>query len=133
MRIPAPIAATLVLALGATLGALLRYYGTLWATAHFGAGFPYGTLLINVSGSFILGCFLTLASGPLAQRPLLHLFVATGFCGSFTTFSTFSYETVALLARGDFIAGAANALGSLALGILGVVLGAALIRALFPA
>ncbi|MFN8505315.1 fluoride efflux transporter CrcB [Kouleothrix sp.] len=120
----------LILALGATVGAALRYYGSLWAASLFGPAFPYGTLIINVSGSFILGCFLTLATERLAISPQLRLLVATGFCGSYTTFSTFSYEAVGLLTKGSYLAGGAYLLGSVALGVAAVVAGAALARAL---
>jgi CrcB protein len=121
-----------ILALSATLGAALRYYGTLWAAARFGIAFPYGTLLVNVLGSFILGCFLTLAAQLIVISPEIRLFVATGFCGSLTTFSTYSYETVALLEKGSYMMSGLYLFGSMALGILSIVLGAALARALFP-
>ncbi len=122
----------LILAIGATAGATLRYYMSIWAAARFGTAFPYGTLLVNVLGSFILGCFLTLATQRLAISPQMRLLISTGFCGSLTTFSTLSYETVGLLNEGDYLASALNAFGSLALGLACVVLGAAVARALTP-
>lgn len=121
----------LILAFGATLGAATRYYLTLWMTARFGTAFPYGTLLVNLIGSFILGCFLTLAIGRFEISPQVRLLVATGFCGSLTTFSTLSYETVTLLERGSYLAGLLNAFGSLALGLGSVVLGAIVARVIF--
>ena len=120
----------LILALGATAGAAARYYGSLWAAERFGVAFPYGTLLINATGSFILGCFLTLATERLPIGPQLRLLVATGFCGSYTTFSTFSYEAVALIGKGSYLAGGAYLFGSVALGVLAVAAGVALARAL---
>jgi CrcB protein len=120
----------LVLALGATLGAAARYYVTLWMTARFGAAFPYGTLLINVLGSFLLGAFVTLSSEWSAIGPELRLLVATGFCGSFTTFSTFSNETLFLLTSGHYIGAVVNVVGSVLLGLGGAVLGVMLMRAL---
>lgn len=122
----------LLLALGATLGATLRYYATIWAAARFGTAFPYGTLLVNLVGSFVLGGFLTLATGRFAVSPEMRLLIATGFCGSLTTFSTFSYETLALVNAGNYLTGLLNAFGSLALGLIGVAVGATLARALFP-
>nr|MBA3531074.1 fluoride efflux transporter CrcB [Ardenticatenales bacterium] len=117
----------LALALGAIAGALLRYQATLWAAARFGTGFPYGTLLVNLVGSFILGFFLALATrGGVVAHPTLRLFVATGFCGSLTTFSTLSYETVLLLTDGRLLPALLNAAGSVVAGLLCVVLGAAL-------
>jgi CrcB protein len=127
------IVTILILAVSATLGAALRYYASLWAAAQFGTAFPYGTLLVNVVGSFILGAFLTLATQRIIVSPALRLFVATGFCGSLTTFSTYSYETVAMLEQGSYLTGALYLFGSLALGIVSVIAGAALIRALFLA
>lgn len=120
----------LVLALGATVGAAARYYGSLWAVQQFGAGFPYGTLAINMLGSFVLGCFLTLAAARPAIGPHARVLVASGFCGSFTTFSTFSMEAYSLLLAGRYLAGAGYLLGSLLLGVLAVVCGVALARAL---
>lgn len=99
--------------------------------ARFGPAFPYGTLLINVIGSFILGCFLAASATRSAAHPQLRLLIATGFCGSFTTFSTFSYETVALLSDGRYVAGTINIVGSVALGLISVLLGIALARAVF--
>ena len=129
---PRPGALTTIMVLGvsATLGAAARYYMTLWATAQWGDGFPYGTLLINVLGSFILGAFLTLSPETRPLDPTLRLLVATGLCGSFTTFSTFSYETVRLLAGGRFTAATLNVVGSVALGLAGVIAGALLSRTL---
>lgn len=119
-----------LLAVGATLGAATRYYVTLWAAQQFGVGFPYGTMIVNVVGCIILGGFLTLA----AERPYVssetRLLISTAFCGSLTTFSTFSYETVALLSSGNYMAGVLNVVVSVALGLLGVLLGIVLVRSL---
>ncbi|MBK9941917.1 MAG: fluoride efflux transporter CrcB [Kouleothrix sp.] len=120
----------LVIALGATIGAAARYYGSLWAVQQFGPGFPYGTLAINVVGSFILGCFLNLAAVRHDIGPQLRLLVATGFCGSFTTFSTFSFEAVALLNAGRYLSCGLYLFGSLALGVAAVMFGALLVRLL---
>jgi fluoride exporter len=123
------MSAIVALALGATVGALLRYETTLWAAARFGTTFPYGTLLVNLVGSFILGFFLALSTRvTLAGYPTLRLFVVTGFCGSLTTFSTFSYETVVLMSEGRLLSALLNALGSMAAGLLCVFLGAVLAR-----
>ncbi len=120
----------LALATGATLGALLRYYVTLWAVARFGSTFPYGTLLVNLAGSLLLGFVLALSAARSDLSPTVRLFIATGFCGSLTTFSTFSYETLSLFERGNLAAAALNAFGSMGAGLAAVFLGAALARAL---
>ncbi len=118
----------LVLALGATAGAAARYYGSLWALERFGPAFPYGTLAINLLGSLILGFFLNLAAARHDIGPQLRLLVATGFCGSFTTFSTFSFEAVAMLNAGRYLACGLYLFGSMALGVAAVMLGALLVR-----
>ena len=82
---------------GGMLGAPARYCLGRWATAHWGNAFPWGTLLINLSGSFALGLFLTFVMERHPTRAAPRLFVATGFLGAYTTFSTFSYETVRLI------------------------------------
>ena len=133
MRARRVITTILILALSATLGAALRYYASVWAAARFGTAFPYGTLIVNVLGCLILGAFLTLATQRLAISPEQRLFVATGFCGSLTTFSTYSYETIALFDRGDYLISGLYLFGSIALGLLSVILGVALARALVPA
>jgi len=111
--------------LGGFLGANSRYLVVLWAARVWGADFPYGTLLVNVVGSFILALFLTLTTGKLAVPPETRLFVAVGFLGSFTTFSSFSYEWYQLVAQGRWTAAGLDFLGNTVLGLIGVVAGIA--------
>jgi CrcB protein len=118
-----------VLALSATLGALLRYGLTLWATARFGGAFPVGTLLVNAIGCLVLGFFMTVATERLTLSREVRLFVATGFCGSLTTFSTFGYETVMLWLDGRYVVALVNVVGSLVVGVGCVVAGVVLARA----
>lgn len=116
----------LVIALGAVLGANLRYLIGLYAAQQFGTAFPYGTLFINVTGSFVIGLFLTLAAERLAIGPLWRLFFATGFLGAYTTFSSYTYEAAVLLRAGAFGPAALYLLGSVAGGMLGVLAGIAI-------
>ncbi len=109
--------------LGGFFGVNARFIAQQWAAARWGSGFPYGTMLANVSGSFIIAFFLTLASGRLPISPEARLFVAVGFLGGFTTFSSFSFETFALLQQHGWQAAAINFLGNTILGLLGVLLG----------
>ena len=109
--------------LGGFLGANARYLVQLWAANHWGADFPYGTMLANVSGSFIIAFFLTLATGRLSIPPELRLFVAVGFLGGFTTFSSFSLETFRLIEQNGWGAASINFLGNTVMGLIGVVLG----------
>jgi fluoride exporter len=112
-----------MIAIGATLGSFARFGLVEWTNLFLGGEFPYGTLLVNVLGSFILGFFLTLATGRLEISPNIRILVATGFCGSFTTFSTFSFQVVQLLQEGSYVAGLVYPLISLLGGVLAVVLG----------
>ena len=86
----------LLIALGAALGANARYLVGVWAANRLGADFPYGTLLVNVSGSFILGFLLAAATGRGSLSPEMRLLFAVGFLGSYTTFSSFAVESVNL-------------------------------------
>jgi CrcB protein len=108
---------------GGFLGANARYLVGLWAADRFGTAFPWGTLLINVSGSFVLGFYLTLATERFVGRSTTRLFLATGFLGAYTTFSTFSYETVQMAAAGAVLPAAGYVAGSLLLGIAAAVAG----------
>lgn len=116
--------------LGGVLGANARYQVGNWAAARWGTVFPWGTLIINVTGSLILGFFLTLVTERFSGRPTTRLFVATGFLGAYTTFSTFGYETVGLLQHGDLLRALAYVGASLILGLIAVLLGIAGARAL---
>ena len=92
----------LYVALGSALGGMARYGAGLAAVRLWGTGFPWGTILINVVGSFVIGFFgtLTLPDGPLPAATGLRVFVMVGICGGFTTFSSFSLQTLEL-ARDD--------------------------------
>ncbi len=116
----------LVIALGGSLGAYARYGLGVWAADRFGAHFPYGTLLINVTGSFVLGLFLTLTAERFTVDPRWRLLFATGFLGAYTTFSTYTYESVQLILAGQWQAGVGNLLASNLLGLGAVALGIAL-------
>jgi CrcB protein len=92
----------LIIAAGAILGALSRYGLGEWAKAQFGDSFVIGTLLINLIGSFLLGLFLTLRLDRGFFTPAVHLFIAVGWCASFTTYSTFSWDTYRYIQEGNF-------------------------------
>jgi CrcB protein len=120
----------LLIALGAAIGANLRYALSLWAARQWGAAFPYGTLLINVLGSFAIGVVLTLAATRSAISVPWRLLLVTGLLGGFTTFSTFSYETYQLLVEDSLLLASLNILSSVGISLAGVVLGAVLARLL---
>lgn len=118
----------LLISLGAALGASLRYGFSLWAAQQWGSTFPYSTLIINVSGSFCIGFLLLLASAQPSISVEWRLLLITGLLGSFTTFSTFSYETYDLIVHGNWFAALLNLLGNTGLGLIACFLGAALAR-----
>jgi fluoride exporter len=113
----------LLISIGAVLGANARYWLGVWCAEKWGAAFPYGTLLINLTGSLILGFFMTVATERFLLDPRWRFLVAIGFLGAYTTFSTYTYESYSLLTRGQWVAGLANLLGSSLLGLAGVGLG----------
>jgi fluoride exporter len=115
-------------AVGAAVGANLRYLISLWAAQRLGAAFPYGTLIINVVGCLVIGVLLTLAAYRLTLSEPIRLLLVTGLLGGFTTFSSFGWETYALIVAGDWRAAGLYVAGSVVLGLLGVFLGAGIGR-----
>jgi CrcB protein len=109
------------------LGAIARYFVATLSGRFFGTRFPIGTMIINISGSFILGWFMTRVQERVVVSDAVRLAVAVGFVGAYTTFSTLMYESSALFEDGSGNKAVFNLLGSLALGLLavraGVVLG----------
>lgn len=113
----------LIVALGGAAGAVTRYAVATWAQARWGTGWPYGTFLINLSGSFLLGLFAALALR-FAWNDHWRLLIAVGFLGAYTTFSTLSLETLNLLADGrQYRAAALNLIGSMLVGCCAAYLG----------
>lgn len=96
------------ISLGAVLGANLRYFLSKIITRFSDAAFPVGTLLINVTGSLILGFFLIWTTERVLANPLWRWLIAVGFCGSYTTFSSYAFETMAYLEQGNWGLFAAN-------------------------
>lgn len=121
--------AVLAVAVAGAAGALARWGLATWTGQRF-PGFPWGTLLVNVTGSFALGLLFILLTERTGASATTRLAVTTGFLGAYTTFSTFSLETARLLEDGAFGQAGLNILASLALGLIGVWLGIALGRAI---
>ncbi len=120
----------LAVAIGAAIGANLRYGLSLWAVQRLGTGWPYGTFIINVLGCLAIGALLTLAATRLPLSEPARLLLVTGLLGGFTTFSTFGYEGYQMISVGEWL-GAALYLGaSVVAGLLAVFLGAGLARLL---
>lgn len=115
------------LAIGGVAGTIARYAlgGVVYQV--FGANFPYGTLIVNLSGCFILGFLTVLAEEKFLLSPNLRLLLMIGFCGAFTTFSTFIFETNHLIRDGETLKAFANVLASVIVGFflfrLGILVG----------
>lgn len=118
----------LAVALGAAVGANLRYGLSLWATQRLGTSWPYGTFIINVLGCFVIGALLALASTRLPLSEPVRLLLVTGLLGGFTTFSSFGYETYTLITRGNWFGAGLYIGASVVVGLLAVFLGAGLVR-----
>ncbi len=106
--------AWVAVALGGAIGSVARFWMTGAMTALTGPRFPWGTLLINVAGSFVIGLVagITLTSHRIGMHPDIRIFLMTGVCGGFTTFSAFSLQTLELLQSGDVVPAFGYALGS---------------------
>ena len=116
--------------IGGFFGAMARYGVNTWLTTRWGTAFPYGTLFVNVSGSFVLCLIVAMLSRGFDVAPALRLALTVGFLGSYTTFSTFSADTLLLLENGDTLRGlayvAASVVGGGLMGAAGLLLGRSL-------
>ena len=119
-----------LISLGAVVGANLRYAVNRLALKYLSASVPYGTLIVNVTGSFVLGFFLAWTTERVLANPHWRTLVAVGFCGAYTTYSSYGFETVALLEQGHYGLATANFLANNVLSLLAVIAGMALARAL---
>ena len=118
----------LAVALGAAIGANLRYGLASWAAQRLGTGWPYGTFIINVLGCLAIGALLTLAATRLPLSEPLRLLLVTGLLGGFTTFSTFGFEGFTLITSGNWVGAGLYLVGSVVVGLAAVFLGASLVR-----
>ena len=118
------------LAAGSLAGGLARYVFSGAAHRLLGAGFPYGTMAVNLLGCFLIGFLDALAQERMALGAAGRMFLMVGFCGAFTTFSTFALETSALLREGDWARAAVNVGVAVAAGLILVRAGVATARAI---
>lgn len=114
--------------MGGFIGAVTRYLVTGWVEKLFKGTFPFGTLTVNLIGCFLLGFIYTLTLEREIVDPLIRIAITTGFLGALTTFSTFSYETLALLEGKNYFLGLGNVVISLLLGLFLAWLGIAIAR-----
>ena len=120
----------LVISVAAIMGANLRFFLSRLAAKEFGPIFPAGTLIINIVGSFIVGFFVIWTSERVLLDPRWRLLVVVGFCGSFTTFSSYAFETMSFFEQGQWALMATNILGNNILCLAGALAGMALARVL---
>ena len=120
----------LAISLGAVAGANLRYWMSRYAVRLLGPVFPFGTLAINVLGSFVLGFFLVWTTERTIADPRWRLLIAVGFCGGFTTFSSYAYETMVFFEQGQWALLTANFVSNNLLACAGVLAGMAVARVL---
>ncbi len=118
----------LAVAVGGAAGAVARYLVMSWTTRWLGHGFPYGTLVVNIAGSFILGALIETMALKWSIGQELRALLVVGIMGSFTTFSTFSLDVVTLSDRGDWGAAAGYMLCSVVLAVGGFRAGRAVAR-----
>lgn len=110
-------------AVAGAAGALARYALSGWVSDRASGAFPWGTFVVNATGSFLLGVVFALLTERFLPHPTLRTAVTIGFLGAYTTFSTYSFETVRLIEDGAIRLAVANALGSVAVGIGAVWIG----------
>ena len=120
----------LAISVAAIVGANLRYLISRLAAKEFGLAFPYGTLIINIVGSFIVGFFVIWTTERALVDPRWRLLVVVGFCGSFTTFSSYAFETMAYFEQGQYGLMLANIFTNNLLCLGGALAGMALARVL---
>ena len=120
----------LLVAVGGAIGSLLRYYVGLGSLRLMGPGFPWGTLVVNVVGCFIIGVFAEMIARRFNASVELRLLLITGFLGGFTTFSAFSLDAITLFERGDIFAGGIYIVASVGLSMAAVMAGLGLMRVL---
>jgi CrcB protein len=120
----------LAISVAAIFGANLRYLLGRLSVKHFGLGFPYGTLAINIIGSFIVGLFVIWTTERVLIDSRWRLLVVVGFCGSFTTFSSYAYESMSFLEHGQWGMMLLNILGNNLLCLCAALAGMALARVL---
>ena len=120
----------LVIALGAVLGANARYLLSRYSARLMGPIFPYGTLIINVLGSMIVGFFVVWTTERVLADPRWRLLVVVGFCGSFTTFSSYAFESMAYFEQGQWLLMLTNILSNNLLCLGAALAGTALARVL---
>ncbi len=119
-----------IIGIGGFFGAIARYGAALWIGQRWGRSFPLGTFVINITGSFLIGLLMSLFTERFMVNPQWRLMLIVGFLGAYTTFSTFEYETGALLKDGEWMIAAVNIVLSVFAGLLALKAGEILAKSL---
>ena len=120
----------LIIGTGGFVGAITRYILAVWIGQRWGRSFPLGTFIINVTGSFLIGLLMTLMAERFTENPQWRLLLVVGFLGAYTTFSTFEYETGALLKDSEWLFASLNVILSVFVGFLALKLGEAIAKSI---
>ncbi|MBP1856556.1 fluoride efflux transporter CrcB [Rhizobium herbae] len=120
----------LLVAAGGALGSVLRYLVGLWTLRSFGPSFPWGTLTVNVTGSFLIGVFAEVIARKFGASAEMRVFLITGILGGYTTFSAFSLDAITLMERGEPVTALIYVASSVLLSAIAVFAGLALMRAI---
>ena len=120
----------LIIGAGGFVGAINRYILAVWIGQRWGRSFPLGTFIINVTGSFLIGLLMTLMAERFTENPQWRLLLVVGFLGAYTTFSTFEYETGALLKDSEWLFASLNVILSVFVGFLALKLGEAIAKSI---
>ena len=120
----------LSVAAGGAIGSVARYLVGIGSGKLFGVNFPWGTLIINVTGSFLIGLFVGLFATKWNLPQAVRIFLTVGICGGYTTFSTFSLDSFYLMERGETVAAGAYMIGSVVLSVGALIAAMMVIRAL---
>ncbi len=118
----------LMVGIGGFFGANARYLVSSWVAKRLDPSLPWGTLLVNLTGSFIIGLFLAWTTERVLVDPAYRLLMAVGFCGAYTTFSSYAFETVRLIEQGHYLSAFGNFLTNNFLALFGVIAGIAIAR-----
>lgn len=120
-----------LVALGGAAGSVCRYLVGQWSLRLFGPAFPWGTLIVNVAGSFAIGLLVELVARRFNASTEMRLLIVTGFLGGFTTFSAFSLDVISLVERSTTLVGVTYVIASVAVSLAAVFAGLALGRSMF--
>ncbi len=118
----------LIIGAGGFVGAIARYILAVWIGQRWGRSFPLGTFVVNITGSFLIGLLMTLMAERFTENPQWRLLLVVGFLGAYTTFSTFEFETGALLKDGEWLYAGLNMIGSVIVGFIALKLGEVLAK-----